>query len=106
MIIGIGSDLCNIERIQNSLDRWGEKFERRVFTDVERAKAARRPHPRAGTYTKPFAPQEAFSQAVGNGFNRALFMTDLGGVNTAGAQPPLALHGGTTRGPAMIAPTG
>ena len=68
MIIGLGSDLCNIERIQNSLDRFGERFENRVFTDVERAKAARRPFTRAGTYAKRFAAKEAFSKAVGTGF--------------------------------------
>ena len=60
-IVGIGSDLCNIERIQNSLDRWGDKFLDRVFTDVERRKAASRPHTRAGTLAKRFAAKEAFS---------------------------------------------
>ena len=55
MIVGIGSDLCNIERIQKSLDRFGERFIRRVFTDIERAKAERRPFTRAGTYAKRFA---------------------------------------------------
>src|SRR3546814_4370867 len=83
MIIGIGSDPCNIERIQNSLDRWGEKFERRVFTDVERAKAARRPPTRAGTSAKRFAAKEAFSKAVGTGFKRGVFMKDIGVVNKA-----------------------
>jgi len=65
MIIGLGSDLCNIERIQNSLERFGDRFENRVFTDVERAKAARRPFTKAGTYAKRFAAKEAFSKAVG-----------------------------------------
>src|SRR3546814_6199238 len=94
MIIGIGSDLCNIERIQNSLDRWGEKFERRVFTDVERAKAARRPHTRAGTYAKRFAATEAFSKAVGTGFKRGVFMKDIGVVNAPYGAPTLKLTGG------------
>ena len=70
MIIGLGSDLCNIERIQASLDRFGERFEKRCFTEVERAKAARRPFTRAGTYAKRFAAKEAFSKAVGTGFKR------------------------------------
>ena len=70
MIIGLGSDLCNIERIQNSLDRFGERFEQRVFTEIERAKARRRPFTIAGTYAKRFAAKEAFSKAVGTGFRR------------------------------------
>ena len=65
MIIGLGSDLCNIERIQNSLDRFGDRFIQRVFTSVEQAKAARRPLTRAGTLAKRFAAKEAFSKAVG-----------------------------------------
>ena len=66
---------------QNSLDRFGERFEQRVFTDVERAKAARRPFTRAGTYAKRFAAKEAFSKAVGTGFKRGVFMKDIGVVN-------------------------
>ncbi len=66
MIIGIGSDLCNIERIQGSLDRFGERFVNRVFTDLERAKAERRELTRAGTYAKRFAAKEAFFQGGGH----------------------------------------
>ena len=94
MIIGLGSDLCNIERIQRSLDRFGERFVRRVFTDVERAKAASRPFTRAGTYAKRFAAKEAFSKAVGTGFKRGVFMKDIGVVNKASGEPTLALSGG------------
>jgi holo-[acyl-carrier protein] synthase len=94
MIIGLGSDLCNIERIQNSLDRFGERFVRRVFTEVERAKAERRPFTRAGTYAKRFAAKEAFSKAVGTGFRRGVFMKDIGVVNLPSGQPTLALTGG------------
>ncbi|OJW72156.1 MAG: holo-ACP synthase [Sphingomonadales bacterium 63-6] len=94
MIIGLGSDLCNIERIANSLERWGERFEARVFTDVERAKAARRPHTRAGTYAKRFAAKEAFSKAVGTGFKQGVFMKDIGVVNAPSGAPTLALEGG------------
>jgi holo-[acyl-carrier protein] synthase len=97
VIIGIGSDLCNIERIQKSLDRWGEKFEARVFTDVERAKATSRPHTRAGTYAKRFAAKEAFSKAVGTGFKRGVFMKDIGVVNKSSGEPTLALTGGAKR---------
>jgi len=94
MIVGIGSDLCNIERIQNSLDRWGEKFIARVFTETEKAKAERRPFTRAGTYAKRFAAKEAFSKAVGTGFRRGVFMKDIGVVNLPSGQPTLALSGG------------
>lgn len=94
MIIGLGSDLCNIERIQNSLDRFGERFENRVFTEIERAKAARRPYTRAGTYAKRFAAKEAFSKAVGTGFKRGVFMRDIGVINAASGAPTLALTGG------------
>ena len=94
MIIGLGSDLCNIERIQNSLDRFGTRFETRVFTDVERAKAARRPFTMAGTLAKRFAAKEAFSKAVGTGFKRGVFMKDIGVVNAPSGAPTLRLTGG------------
>ena len=94
MIIGLGSDLCNIERIQASLDRFGERFEKRVFTDVERAKGDRRPFTKAGTLAKRFAAKEAFSKAVGTGFKRGVFMRDIGVVNAPSGAPTLALTGG------------
>ena len=94
MIIGIGSDLCNIERIGNSLERFGERFIARVFTETERAKAERRPFTRAGTYAKRFAAKEAFSKAVGTGFRRGVFMRDIGVVNAASGAPTLHLTGG------------
>ncbi|WP_298465180.1 holo-ACP synthase [uncultured Erythrobacter sp.] len=94
MIIGLGSDLCNIERIANSLDRYGERFENRVFTEIERAKARKRPFTIAGTYAKRFAAKEAFSKAVGTGFRRGVFMKDIGVVNAPSGAPTLALAGG------------
>ncbi|MEA3391015.1 holo-ACP synthase [Sphingobium sp. CCH11-B1] len=106
MIIGLGSDLCNIERIENSLDRYGERFERRVFTDVEQAKAARRPLTRAGTYAKRFAAKEAFSKAVGTGFKAGVFMKDIGVVNAASGAPTLALTGGAKARLDAITPAG
>ena len=75
MIIGIGSDICDIRRIENSLERFGDRFLERVFTDVEKAKAARRPYTRAGTLAKRFAAKEAFSKAVGTGFQQGVFMS-------------------------------
>ena len=94
MIIGIGSDLCNIERIQASLDRFGKRFENRCFTEVERAKANRRPFTKAGTLAKRFAAKEAFSKAVGTGFKAGVFMKDIGVVNAPSGAPTLALTGG------------
>lgn len=94
MIIGLGSDLCNIERIQHSLERFGERFEQRVFTEVERAKAERRPFTRAGTFAKRFAAKEAFSKAVGTGFKRGVFMKDIGVINSPSGAPALLLTGG------------
>ena len=106
MIIGMGSDLCNIERIQNSLDRFGERFELRVFTEIERTKAARRPFTRAGTYAKRFAAKEAFSKAVGTGFKRGVFMKDIGVVNAPSGAPILALEGGAAARLAELTPAG
>ncbi|KPH64405.1 holo-ACP synthase [Novosphingobium aerophilum] len=94
MIIGLGSDLCNIERIQNSLDRFGERFENRVFTELERTKANRRPFTKAGTLAKRFAAKEAFSKAVGTGFKAGVFMKDIGVANAPSGAPTLALTGG------------
>ncbi|MEO1170343.1 MAG: holo-ACP synthase [Pseudomonadota bacterium] len=106
MIIGIGSDLCNIERIQNSLNRFGERFEQRVFTEIERAKANRRPFTIAGTYAKRFAAKEAFSKAVGTGFRQGVFMRDIGVVNARSGAPTLALTGGAKKRLDALTPPG
>jgi len=105
-IIGIGSDLCNIERIQNSLDRFGERFIARVFTATEKAKAESRPFTRAGTYAKRFAAKEAFSKAVGTGFKRGVFMRDIGVVNQKSGAPTLALSGGAKERLDALTPSG
>lgn len=106
MIIGLGSDLCNIERITASLDRWGEKFERRCFTDVERAKADKRPFTRAATFAKRWAAKEAFSKAVGTGFSNGVFHKDIGVVNAPSGAPTLALTGGAKARLAAMLPEG
>ena len=106
MIVGIGSDLCNIERIQKSLDRWGGKFLERVFTGVEQKKAESRPHTRAGTLAKRFAAKEAFSKAVGTGFKRGVFMKDIGVVNAPSGAPSLHLTGGAKARLDAMAPPG
>lgn len=105
-IIGMGSDLCSIERIQNSLDRWGDKFLNRVFTDVERAKAEGRPFTRAGTFAKRFAAKEAFAKAVGTGFRQGVFMRDIGVVNERSGRPTLRLTGGAKQALDALVPDG
>jgi len=106
MIVGIGSDLCNIERIQASIDRFGTRFLNRVFTEVERAKAARRPFSAAGTLAKRFAAKEAFAKAVGTGFKRGVYMKDIGVVNAPSGTPTLHLTGGAKARLDALAPAG
>ena len=106
MIIGLGSDLCNIERIEAALARYGDRFEQRCFTEVERAKAARRPFTRAGTYAKRFAAKEALSKAVGTGFFQGVYMKDIGVVNMPGGAPTLALTNGAAARLAQMTPPG
>ena len=106
MILGLGSDLCSIERIAASLDRFGERFEARCFTDAERARAAKRPFTRAGTLAKRFAAKEAFSKAVGTGFRDGVFMRDIGVVNAPSGAPTLALTGGARARLDAITPAG
>ena len=106
MILGLGSDLCNIERIQASLDRFGDRFIDRVFTDIERTKAEKRVMTRAGTYAKRFAAKEAFSKAIGTGFNQGVFLKDIGVVNLPSGAPTLALTGGAKAKLDAITPPG
>jgi holo-[acyl-carrier protein] synthase len=106
VIIGLGSDLCNIERIQASLDRFGERFEARCFTPREQAKANRRPFTKAGTLAKRFAAKEAFSKAVGTGFRRGVFMKDIGVINAPSGAPTLELSGGAKAALDALTPPG
>ena len=106
MILAIGSDLCNIDRIAHSLERFGDRFEQRVVTELERAKAARRPFTKAGTLAKRFAAKEAFSKAVGTGFKAGVFMKDIGVVNAPSGAPTLALTGGAAERLRAITPPG
>lgn len=106
MIIGFGSDLCSIERIQNSLNRFGQRFIDRVFTDVEQAKANRRELTRADTYAKRFAAKEACSKALGTGFRAGVFMKDMGVVNDKTGRPTLHLTGGAAERLRAMTPPG
>jgi holo-[acyl-carrier protein] synthase len=105
-VLGLGSDLCNIERIQNSITRFGDRFLNRVFTDTERARGERRPLTRAGTYAKRFAAKEACSKALGTGFRSGVFMKDMGVVNLPSGAPTLHLTGGAAARLAEITPAG
>ena len=107
MIIGIGSDICDIRRIERTLERFDRRFIERVFTEIEWRKADRRNgQNRAGTYAKRFAAKEACAKALGTGFNRGVFMSDLGVVKMRGGQPTLALTGGAAVRLAALIPAG
>ncbi|MEQ8300796.1 MAG: holo-ACP synthase [Hyphomonas sp.] len=106
MIIGIGNDLCNIERIAKTLDRFGERFENRVFTETEIALARRR-RLTAETYAKRFAAKEACAKALGTGVpRRGVHWKDLGVVNLPSGKPTLALTGGAAERLAAMIPEG
>ena len=106
MILGIGSDLCDIRRIETTLGRHGERFAHRVFTEVERAKAERRGPARAATYAKRFAAKEACAKALGTGMRSGVFWRDMGVVNQRSGQPTMRLTGGAAARLSAITPTG
>jgi holo-[acyl-carrier protein] synthase len=93
MILGIGSDLIDIARIERVIERFGERFLDRIFTDVERRKSDRRAN-RAASYAKRYAAKEACSKALGTGFRAGVFWRDLGVVNLASGRPSMVLTGG------------
>ena len=105
MIIGTGSDLCDIRRVERVLQRFGERFTERVFTPAERARAARRPTP-GPTLAKRFAAKEAAAKALGTGFSHGVFHSDLGVENLPGGQPTLRLTGGALRRLQSLTPAG
>ena len=106
-ILGLGSDVVDIRRIEQAIARHGERFLERVFTELERAKAERRTERiRAGTYAKRFAAKEAASKALGTGFRSGVFFRDLGVVNLPSGQPTLRMTGGAAARLAAITPPG
>jgi holo-[acyl-carrier protein] synthase len=105
MILGIGSDLSDIRRIQASLDRFGARFTHRVYTETERARSERKSD-RAASYAKRFAAKEACAKALGTGIRRGVFWRDMGVVNMASGQPTLALTGGAQARLAELTPAG
>ncbi len=104
MIIGIGSDLCDVRRIEQTLDRFGQRFIERCFTEVERRRSDARAG-RAASYAKRFAAKEACAKALGTGLRRGVFWRDMGVVNLPTGQPTLLLTGGAAaRLKAMLPP--
>ena len=105
MILGLGSDLIDIRRIEKTLERHGSRFIERIFTDVERAKSEARAN-RAASYAKRFAAKEACAKALGTGFRRGVFWRDLGVVNLASGRPTMQLTGGALTRLKAITPPG
>lgn len=105
MIIGLGSDLIDIRRIEETLERFGSRFTNRVFTDLEQRKSDRRAA-RAATYAKRFAAKEACAKALGTGLRNGVFWRDMGVVNLPSGAPTLELTGGAAKRLAEITPKG
>lgn len=105
MILGLGSDLVDIRRVERAIVRFGERFLERVFTPIERAKSDNRAN-RVESYAKRFAAKEACCKALGTGFRKGVFMRDMGVVNRPGGQPTMALTGGAAARLAAITPPG
>ena len=105
MIIGLGNDLCDIRRVEKTLERYGDRFTHRIFTELERQKSDRRAQ-RAASYAKRFAAKEACSKALGTGFSRSVFLSDIGVINLPGGKPTLALTGGAAEHLAGLVPAG
>jgi len=105
MILGIGSDMIDIRRIEQVIERFGDRFLDRIFTDAERRKCDRRAN-RSASYARRFAAKEACSKALGTGFRNGVFWRDLGVVNLASGQPSMRLTGGALRRLEEITPEG
>jgi holo-[acyl-carrier protein] synthase len=105
VILGIGSDLCDIDRIAQTLEKFGERFVARCFTETERRRSERRAG-RAASYAKRFAAKEACAKALGTGLRRGVFWRDMGVVNLPSGQPTMRLTGGAAARLAAITPAG
>ena len=105
MIIGLGNDMVDIRRIEQTLERYGTRFVARIFTDIEQKKSDRRTQ-RAASYAKRFAAKEACSKALGTGFRRGVFWKDMGVVNEISGRPTLQLTGGAKEQLERITPAG
>ena len=105
MILGLGSDLSDIRRIQNSLERFGDRFKERVFTELERTRSDRKADA-AASYAKRFAAKEACAKALGTGMRRGVFWRDMGVVNLPGGRPSMRLTGGALARLQALTPEG
>ncbi len=105
MILGLGSDLIDIRRIEQTLERHGRRFIDRIFTDIERAKSEARAN-RAASYAKRFAAKEACAKALGTGLNRGVYWRDMGVVNLPSGKPTMRLTGGALARLKAITPEG
>ncbi len=105
MILGIGTDLVDIRRIEQTIARHGERFLARIYTATERARAERRAN-RIDTYAKRFAAKEACAKALGTGFRQGVFFRDMGVVNLPSGKPTMVLTGGAAKRLAAITPAG
>lgn len=105
MIIGLGNDLCDIRRIERTLEKFDRRFIERIFTPIEIAKSERR-HQRAASYAKRFAAKEACSKALGTGFRRGVFWRDLGVANLPSGKPTMVMTGGALARLEEITPKG
>ena len=105
MIVGIGSDLIDIRRVEKTLERFGERFIKRIFTEVEQRKSERRKL-RAASYAKRFVAKEACAKALGTGLNAGVFWRDMGVVNLRSGKPTMVLTGGAAARLAAIVPPG
>jgi holo-[acyl-carrier protein] synthase len=105
MIIGIGSDLIDIRRVEKSIERFAERFTHRCFTDIERAKSEGRRN-KAASYAKRFAAKEACSKALGTGLAQGVFWRDMGVVNLPSGKPTMQLTGGAAKRLASMLPEG
>lgn len=105
MIIGIGSDLIDIRRVEKSIERFGERFTHRCFTEIERVKSDRRKN-RAASYAKRFAAKEACSKALGTGLSQGVFWKDMGVVNLPSGKPTMMLTGGAAERLQAMLPAG
>lgn len=106
MIIGIGSDLIDIRRIESTIARFGDRFLDRIFTPVEKSRSERRQRTRIESYAKRFAAKEACSKALGTGFRKGVFWRDMGVVNLPGGKPTMALTGGALERLQSLLPPG
>jgi holo-[acyl-carrier protein] synthase len=106
MILGVGSDLIDIRRIEKAIERFGDRFLERIFTEAERRRCDRRGLTRGASYARRFAAKEAAAKALGTGFRSGVFWRDLGVVNLPSGQPGLRLTGGALRRLAAITPAG